>query len=824
LLHGPETANHLRDWQLVTTDKNEPHDAVVFTVQAETLSDVERCAETARTLVATGSCWVVALSAKFVQAAAAAAVEVGAQAVIGTLDDVRSVHTGLGLNAPLVLAQNGKLEVEAFESAPQTTPAAAGPMDAFSVTTDPSQGAKGAKCNWSKRREPASHEVELKTSVWALNFRDVLVAVGAIPSTVAGQSLGIGGECYGEVVRVGASVEGLAIGDRVIGCPPDGMGSFTTFDARWVGHAPPSMTPDHAVSGTAVYATAWLGLYWMANVSKGDRVLIHSAAGGVGLSAVHLCLRRGCTVYVTASTQEKRAMLLSLGAAAAFDSRNPAAFEEGVLEATDGKGIDVVLNSLSGEAIPASLRLLCPFGRFIEIGKRDQYEDTRIGLAPFLNGLTYAAAHLDVLMLKQPERCRKLLCEVWEALPDLPALPTTSFDINELPKALEYFSKGIHIGKVLVAIGDDTLVHATQPSAILGPPSDAVTQALQSKLCIPNAPGGVLCIPALRALEKLETHLADAQVVLTTSRAVADFAGVLAPSALCIQLPKWEPIAGLNAWLGLKGVFLASEEEKTGNLEAWLMEVVGEMAGSIGMEQTFESAGLDSLSLISLARRLTSKVGKSVSVVDLYDHPTPQQLLNALSGGPQVQISRSKAVVLHGYRTNRDIMNWACSPIVSALGSVDWLFLNAPIPARGPGDPNIPGDMEVFEWYGKDGGSYETGWMNPHTDGIDKSLAVVKALAPVGIVGFSQGGALAALLECAWVALFSPVVPPGVKQRDTPSFHAYDPNEEFVSHCHDMMTFFSNKEVHTHSEGHNMPQSDTVVQAFASWAARQPLR
>merc|ERR1719478_1405540 len=124
------------------------------------------------------------------------------------------------MNASFVRVQAGALSVEVLEDAPSAMPGVAGPLDAFSVTTDPSRGAKGAKCNWSCRREPAAHEVELKTSVWALNFRDVLVAVGAIPSEVAGQSLGIGGECYGEVVRVGADVQGLAIGDKVIGCPP----------------------------------------------------------------------------------------------------------------------------------------------------------------------------------------------------------------------------------------------------------------------------------------------------------------------------------------------------------------------------------------------------------------------------------------------------------------------------------------------------------------------------------------------------------------------------------------------------------------------------
>jgi NADPH:quinone reductase-like Zn-dependent oxidoreductase/aryl carrier-like protein len=820
LLHDTETIQKLGSLQQVTTDHLESHDAVLLAVQAETLEDMRRSTETARTLAASGPCWIASLPAKFAEAAAAAAVEVGAQAVIGTPQDICTASAGLGLKAPIVRAKDGKLQIQTLEDAPTTSPETAGPMDAFVVTTDPAQGAKGAKCQWSRRREPAAHEVELKTSVWALNFRDVLVAVGAIPSEVAGQSLGIGGECYGEVVRVGADVQGLAVGDRVIGCPPDGMGSFATFDARWVGLAPSNMTPQEAVSGTMVYATAWLGLKWMARMSKGERVLIHSAAGGVGLSAVHLCLRAGCTVYVTASTQEKRDMLLSLGATAAFDSRNVSAFEEGIRAETNGEGVDIVLNSLSGDAISASLQLLSPFGRFIEIGKRDQYEGTRIGLDPFLNGITYAAAHLDVLMLRQPDRCRKLLCEVWDVMSDLPKLPATNFMINELPKALEYFSKGVHIGKVLVSIGDDTLVHAACPAEVRGPQGDAFTQALRQKLRAGSLPGGVVCLPRLCNLEK-ESDLHGAQVVLTTSHAVAELASVLEPKSLCIQIPRWEPVASLNGWLGLHGCFVATEEEKAGNLQEWLMQVVGEMAGEIGVDQTFESVGLDSLALISLARRLSSKVGKTVSVVDLYDNPTPQQLLDALGGGsPQAELVRSKVVVLHGYRTNREIMNLTCAPYVSAVGSVQWLFVNSPRRARGRGHEKIPDEMEVYEWYGRESGDYGTGWMDP--DGLEETLPIVKALKPLGIVGFSQGGAIASLVESAWLATFSPVFPPGLKARDTPSFHAYDPNEEFVSHCLQVLDNFSNKEVYTHNEGHNVPQDANIVRAFAAWVAKQP--
>ena len=201
---------------------------------------------------------------------------------------------------------------------------------------------------------------EVRTSLWALNFRDVLVAKGAIPTEVAGASLGLGGECVGVVARIGDGVSGLRPGQRVVCVPPDGMGSLLRTDARWVTAAPEGASDEACVSGTMVYATAWLALHVQARVTAGDTVLVHSAAGGVGLAAVHLCLRAGCAVLGTASTDAKRELLLRLGVSAVFNSRDAHAFSEGVRAATAGAGVRVVLNSLAGEAAAASLRLLRP--------------------------------------------------------------------------------------------------------------------------------------------------------------------------------------------------------------------------------------------------------------------------------------------------------------------------------------------------------------------------------------------------------------------------------------------------------------------------------
>ena len=377
---------------------------------------------------------------------------------VPTTGDASAAVLGAGaLDAGALLADASSRRLE--ETLVELTPAPrarATPQDAYAAFVD-SGVVRFSLADGAPSLAP--DEVHVRVSLWSLNFRDALVAKGLIPSTVAGHSLGLGGECYGIVLRAGGAVASVSPGDAVICTPPDGLGSHLVVDSRWVWRAPPSLTPAVAVSGTMAYATAWLALIRSARIRRGERVLIHSAAGGVGLAAVHLCLREGCVVYATASTAEKRHLLVELGVAGAYNSRDAEAYTAGVREATRDPrgvgvawGVDVVLNSLAGRHLDASLSLLRPFGRFVDVGKRDAYEGNTLGLSPFLNGLSYAAAHLDVLMLEKPQLARQLLEDVWEALPHLPALPTASWPIGEVNAALDHMARGVHVGKLLLKV------------------------------------------------------------------------------------------------------------------------------------------------------------------------------------------------------------------------------------------------------------------------------------------------------------------------------------------------------------------------------------
>ena len=204
------------------------------------------------------------------------------------------------------------------------------------------------------RRSPAAHEVEIEVHATSLNFMNVMSAMGMYPGYPNGVGpLGI--ECAGRVSAVGAGVQHIAIGDEVMAIAFDCLASHAIADARLVAQRPASLSVEQAASVPIVFLTAWYALQRLAGISAGDRVLIHSAAGGVGLAALQLARRAGAEVYATAGTDAKRDWLRSLGVRHVFDSRSTQ-FAADVMAATDGAGVDIVLNSLAGDAIARACR------------------------------------------------------------------------------------------------------------------------------------------------------------------------------------------------------------------------------------------------------------------------------------------------------------------------------------------------------------------------------------------------------------------------------------------------------------------------------------
>ncbi|OCB32302.1 polyketide synthase [Mycobacterium malmoense] len=284
-------------------------------------------------------------------------------------------------------------------------------------------------------------QVRVAVAAAGVNFRDVLVALGMYPGAAQ-----LGAEGAGLVTEVGPGVTDLAVGDAVLGIL--GLtGSEAAVDRRLVTRVPPGWSLAEAAGVPVVFLTALYGLSVLGGLRAGERVLVHAAAGGVGMAAVQLARHWGAEVFATASRGKwdtLRAMGFDDGHIA--DSRT-LEFEEKFSAATGGAGVDVVLNSLAGEFTDASLRLLAPGGRFIEMGKTDLRDpDT-------LTGIGYRAFDL---MEAGPERIAEMLAELMRlfAAGVLKPLPVKAFDIRCAADAYRFVSQARHIGKVVLTMPD----------------------------------------------------------------------------------------------------------------------------------------------------------------------------------------------------------------------------------------------------------------------------------------------------------------------------------------------------------------------------------
>ncbi|HUE34595.1 MAG TPA: polyketide synthase dehydratase domain-containing protein, partial [Mycobacterium sp.] len=315
------------------------------------------------------------------------------------------------------------------------------------------------------RRPPGSEEVEIRVHATGLNFIDAMRALGVYPGQAEGP-VRVGIECAGTVTAIGDGLAGLQVGDAVIALAMDGVGSFVTTQACLVAAKPAHLSFEAAATIPIAFLTAYYALYEQARLRRGERVLIHSAAGGVGLAAIEVAGWLGATVYATAGTPEKREHLRELGVQHVSDSRS-LAFADEVLTATDGDGVDVVLNSLTGEAIAKGLAALRPYGRFVEIGKRDIYGHGRLRLWQLRHNASYIVVDLAQLILDRPAYVGALLRDIVAHVEQgvFRPLPARTFPVAETAAAVRSLAQGKQIGKVVVSVDQPVppVVQLAQP-------------------------------------------------------------------------------------------------------------------------------------------------------------------------------------------------------------------------------------------------------------------------------------------------------------------------------------------------------------------------
>jgi acyl transferase domain-containing protein/acyl carrier protein len=327
---------------------------------------------------------------------------------------------------------------------------------------------KGLTLRAAARCAPAAGEVEIEVSAAGLNFRDVMKALGIYPGLPDGP-VRFGDECAGKVVAVGAGVEDFNVGDAVVAIVDHGFASHAIANAHLVWRRPSCLGIEEAAAIPIVFGTASYALHHIGRMSRGERVLIQAASGGVGLAAVQLAKRVGAEIVATAGSEQKRDFLRSLGVQRVTDSRSPNLVSE-VLRLTNGEGVDIVLNSLAGDAIPKGISLLRPFGRFLEIGKRDIYQNANLNLGSLRNSLSFTAIDICQRWQQQPILIGNLVREVFEAIECgvLQPLPMRVFQAGAIEDAFRFMAQANHIGKIVVSMQErDVLIEPPAASETL---------------------------------------------------------------------------------------------------------------------------------------------------------------------------------------------------------------------------------------------------------------------------------------------------------------------------------------------------------------------
>lgn len=295
-----------------------------------------------------------------------------------------------------------------------------------------------------QRRAPGPGEVELRVRASGLNFRDVLSVLGLYP----GELRHLGSDCAGEITAVGEGVTQFAVGDRVVAMAEGAFASHAVTRRDFVAPLPHGLDFEQGAAIPTAYLTAEITLNLIGGIKRGDTVLIHSGAGGVGMAAIALARRVGAIVFATAGSAEKRAVLARMGVAHVLDSRS-ASFGDEVMRITGGRGVDMVLNSLTGALLDKSFECLADGGVFLEIGKRDLWTYERV--AALNRGIRYHIVDCNDNARDTPQLVGEIFTRVLKDIESgaLPQLPCTTFAFEHAADAFRHMAQARHIGRVV---------------------------------------------------------------------------------------------------------------------------------------------------------------------------------------------------------------------------------------------------------------------------------------------------------------------------------------------------------------------------------------
>ena len=308
--------------------------------------------------------------------------------------------------------------------------------------------------------------IKIKVQYVGINFKDVMNALGQLNSNHFGL------ECSGVVEECGSNVVDFAVGDKVCAVAEGCLANYTRCRATSAIKVPALIDMEAAATIPVVFCTAYYSLVDVARLQRGESVLIHAAAGGVGQAAIMIAHALGAEIYATVGSREKKQHLMktySIPESRIFYSRDTS-FSSDVKRATNGAGVDVALNSLAGESLRATWECVAPLGRFVELGKRDIKRNTRLEMAPFDHNISFSSVDLMVIIAKRPDVMKRLMANVFalfERGEAAPITPRTCYTISDVHAAFSSLQTGRAMGKVAIKIEDDALVKVGVISDVL---------------------------------------------------------------------------------------------------------------------------------------------------------------------------------------------------------------------------------------------------------------------------------------------------------------------------------------------------------------------
>ncbi|KAF2167650.1 hypothetical protein M409DRAFT_65790 [Zasmidium cellare ATCC 36951] len=340
--------------------------------------------------------------------------------------------------------------------------------DAFEMTVDVAGSPDSIYFRRSDTLQiTGDNEVIVRVEAVGVNFRDLLLVLGSMPWS------GPGLEGAGRVHAVAPQVKNLKVGDRVFYISSEnGYANYVRLPFTSIHRIPDHISAVDAATMPIAYSTARV-CFQRARLQKGDTVLIHAASGAVGQACVTMAQHLGASrVFVTAGTAEKRAFLgdkFSIPKDDIFSSRT-ANFKDGILSATNGKGVDVIINSLSGRLLQDTFALTADFGRFIEIGRKDFLQNSHLAMRAFDHNVTFGGVDLYKLFTRKPEVLQDCLAEISQLLLTGgigPIRPVTEISVTNLSTALRRLQSGQNMGKIVTTMDQDAMVLAQVASGLL---------------------------------------------------------------------------------------------------------------------------------------------------------------------------------------------------------------------------------------------------------------------------------------------------------------------------------------------------------------------